>query len=99
MNEQFVTYEIAKKLKELGFNEPCFARYASKDIEHRIIFCDKHDNNPMVGEFSTLIQAPLWQQAIDFINKRFDKIIGYDSDKKFLEARVLHQLKEINRTK
>ena len=27
MKEQFVTYEIALALKELGFDEPCFATY------------------------------------------------------------------------
>lgn len=27
MKEQFVTYEIALKLKELGFDEPCFGYY------------------------------------------------------------------------
>lgn len=29
MQEQFVTYEIAKTLKELGFNEPCLAYYTT----------------------------------------------------------------------
>ena len=27
MQKQFVTYEIALKLKELGFDEPCFGYY------------------------------------------------------------------------
>ena len=27
MKEQFVTYEIALKLKELGFDKPCFGYY------------------------------------------------------------------------
>lgn len=30
MIEQFCNYEIALKLKKLGFNEPCFACYTSK---------------------------------------------------------------------
>lgn len=30
MEKEFVTYELAVKLKELGFNEPCFAWYVSK---------------------------------------------------------------------
>lgn len=29
MKKQFVTYEIALKLKELGFDEPCFGYYTS----------------------------------------------------------------------
>ena len=31
MEEQFVTYEIALKLKELGFNKPCLASYYTDD--------------------------------------------------------------------
>ena len=31
MEEQFVTYEIALKLKELGFNEKCLASYYTDD--------------------------------------------------------------------
>ena len=31
MKEQFVTYEIALKLKELGFNKPCLASYYTDD--------------------------------------------------------------------
>ena len=31
MNKQFVTYEIALKLKELGFNEKCLASYYTDD--------------------------------------------------------------------
>ena len=31
MEKQFVTYEIALKLKELGFDEPCLASYYTDD--------------------------------------------------------------------
>lgn len=31
MKDQFVTYKIARRLKELGFNEPCFTKW-EKDI-------------------------------------------------------------------
>lgn len=33
MKEQFVTYEIALKLKELGFDEKCVASYYTYDIK------------------------------------------------------------------
>ena len=32
MNEDFVTYELAVKLKEKGFNEPCFGWYYSSEV-------------------------------------------------------------------
>lgn len=33
MEKQFVTFEIAKKLKEIGFKEPCLAYYPLYDFE------------------------------------------------------------------
>ena len=33
MKDQFVTYEIALKLKELGFDEECFAYYLDKKFD------------------------------------------------------------------
>ena len=31
MKNQFVSFEIAEKLKELGFDEPCFYQYYDKE--------------------------------------------------------------------
>lgn len=62
MKKEFVTYEIALKLKELGFDEPCLASYYHAgrhlDIDEYI----KH------GEYTLL--APLWQQVIDWIREK-----------------------------
>lgn len=55
MEKEFVTYEIALKLKELGFNEPCFGVYYDKD------------GNIRKTDFSEIGDAPLWQQAIDWL--------------------------------
>ncbi len=40
MNKEFVSYEIAKELKELGFDEPCF-----KNSEHKKKCENKIDGN------------------------------------------------------
>lgn len=34
MKDQFVTYEIARRLKELGFNGPCIGAY-DEDLENK----------------------------------------------------------------
>lgn len=62
MKKQFVTYEIALKLKELGFDERCLALYKSIDkcLEYR-----KHyyrNKSLPYNKYS----APLWQQVIDW---------------------------------
>ena len=75
MKEQFVTYEIALKLKELGFNEPClgifdFTKevYTGSKPEH---FDSQEKVQYIFGnEKNQVILAPLWQQAIDFLKTR-----------------------------
>ena len=93
MKDQFVTYEIANRLKELGFNEECLAIYASfystKSVDLYFDYLDEFWN------YDIVLPAPLWQQAIDWINKKYDRIIPYDSDKTFLAARFLHVLNDI----
>lgn len=64
MQEQFVTYKIAKKLKELGFNELCLATYwhnTGIEIGKLCINLKEKINN------NEEILAPLWQQCIDYI--------------------------------
>ena len=70
MKEQFVTYEIAKKLKELGFNEPTFATFCpinEGEIKEGSLL-------PFKGMFlptgNSIILAPLWQQAIDWLREK-----------------------------
>lgn len=80
MEKQFVTYEIALKLKELGFNEPCIAKYCrynpSDDIK---LFPQSQNffkgdgfeyckNNEYKKEEKTA--APLWQQCLDWLREK-----------------------------
>jgi hypothetical protein len=57
MEKEFVTYEIALKLKELGFEEECLAYFEDKELTLGRL--------SSVGKKRYLI-APLWQQAIDW---------------------------------
>ena len=72
MKKLFVTYQIASKLKELGFDEPCLMYYY-KDDENKL-----HSNvststlrGAMISEEDfneeRQILAPLWQQAIHWL--------------------------------
>lgn len=68
MREQFVSYEIALKLKELGFNEPCLASY-----EEEFLNIDSSDINKNFewSEYSDCCSVPLWQQVLDwFLDKK-----------------------------
>lgn len=80
MKDQFVTYEIAKRLKELGFNEPCWAWYNLPDQDTR--YCYSEGRSPLVNDHEEWeakcnnrqvenIGLPLWQQAIDWLREKY----------------------------
>lgn len=81
MKEQFVTYEIALALKELGFDEKCFV------IFFKGILNNGHHVNYISNEWEStfyrnktnseansidIVSAPLWQQVIDFFREKHD---------------------------
>ena len=59
MKNQFVPYEMALKLKELGFDVECLASYyhAGKNL----------DINQYIHNGKYTVLAPLWQQVIDWL--------------------------------
>ena len=80
MNTQFVTYEIASELKELGFDEPCLTSYSNLKQLMSIyaiseLILDGEDLMEDTPERKychpsilrdNFIAAPLWQQVIDW---------------------------------
>lgn len=60
MEKQFVPYELALKLKELGFKEECFKWWGSDGILNQ-----KYN-------LSNTILAPLWQQAFDWFRNEYN---------------------------
>lgn len=71
----FVPYEIALKLKELGFKESCLGYYiifSKKDIKKTVTFCDMHrDTNGtkfLVGiKTGDFIAAPTNEQVLEWM--------------------------------
>lgn len=83
MQNEFLPYDRALKLKQLGFDEPCFARF-SKDGDLLIAHTEKYiiDNGVDRSEFFTL--APLFQQAFGWFREEHGlghmiNGIGYES--------------------
>lgn len=84
MEEQFVNYDIAVKLKELGFDEKCLGYYADNKFK---FFSDLENCNTNT-EFGFYPTAPLLQQVLDWLrekqnihivispNLRFNTVIG-----------------------
>lgn len=69
MKNQFIPYQQALALKELGFDEDCFMHYEINDISLWQSF-GKEDfyKNSTLSEFE--VSAPLWQQAFDWFREK-----------------------------
>ena len=81
MKKQFVTQEIALKLKELGFDEGCLAVYDSPDFKliHELLGHGWNSLELINGEVKNsiysegdFVTAPLWQQATDWLQFKYN---------------------------
>ena len=81
MKNQFCSYEIAKQLKELEFDEECLCTYSKNDkrfmrnpgtnmLDEPIEDAPYYWQNSKVHE--SVICAPLWQQVIDWFREKYD---------------------------
>lgn len=72
MKEQFCTYEIALKLKKLGFDEECFAHFRTDEYHDLMHNCENCMDGDFIIEYNLDIKAPLWQQAVDWFREKHD---------------------------
>lgn len=76
MDKEFVPYELALKLKELGFDEPCMAFYEEKHLKNFVNPFLKTQilNSDLKGRVEGFrvnsCVAPLWQQAFDWFREK-----------------------------
>jgi hypothetical protein len=76
MEKEFIHYEQALALKELGFDEPCFGFYNNADgnvwIKHTI---DESIKNIYIGDF----EAPTFSQAFRWFREKYKVYMQHDS--------------------
>lgn len=78
INSQFVSYEIALALKELGYNGECIAHYVNNVLKPVV---QKPQSGEKTYRFNTVrnsvlinannATAPTWQQAVDWVIERY----------------------------
>ena len=61
MEKEFVTYELAVKLKALGFDEECLSYYFNKQLS----FGSK-------TSYGEVVEAPLYQQAFRWFREKYN---------------------------
>jgi hypothetical protein len=79
MNKEFIPYEQALELKELGFDEPCFSLYLDNDKKTMTSSMKGADTNSWLKKHYTgygdSITAPLYQQAFRWFREKYE-IVG-----------------------
>lgn len=93
MNNEFVSYEIALELKELGFNEPCIAYYNGRFLDFKIWNddgCEASQINvnmdvgqcPNAPTFSQVFrwfrEQFNWQASIEATKDQHSRELGYN---------------------
>lgn len=68
MDKEFIPYEQALALKELGFNEPCFAFYNNAEA---IPFIKQQFDDELRKIYKGDFEAPLYQQAFRWFREKY----------------------------
>jgi hypothetical protein len=83
MKDQFVPYEIAVKLKEKGFDEPCLGFYYDEgkfSFWNWTVFNEyPHLTKNTAMIMTDYISAPLWQQVIDWFREKHNLIMWVEA--------------------
>ena len=81
MKEHFVTKEIAISMEEIGFDEPCICGYNSYGaLKHNIaISSPNKDDFVSSDKYDKKINAPTWEQVIDWFIKQYNYSIVIDN--------------------
>jgi len=69
MIKEFIPYNLALALKELGFDEPCFKKYIAGCLWSNPIAPEVYENIPLN---SSDCLAPLYQQAFRWFREKYN---------------------------
>ena len=75
MKNEFIPYEQALELKELGFDEPCIAFYEPGNKQVQVVGVEQRYNNPELLRMEDFC-APLYQQAFRWFREKYDLFIS-----------------------
>ena len=73
MKKEFVSYEMALALKELGFDEPCFTYYynVTGKLRTNLSIDIDNDMNYMLNKKLGIILAPTFSQSLRFFREKY----------------------------
>jgi len=85
MTKEFIPYEEALALKELGFDEPCFGYYTDRKL---FTFQDENGEAWLHSD----IQAPLYQQAFRWFREKYELYQAVYADKRADDLTLLYKV-------
>jgi hypothetical protein len=74
MKNEFIPYEQALALAELGFDEPCIGWY-NPQVNYKEVTTDKYWAFYLTGEWENFKPAPLKQQAFRWFREKYNLVI------------------------
>jgi hypothetical protein len=69
MIKEFIPYELALELKQLGFNEPCFTYYKNDQLSDILELVKNSEMTNVNNESDDYISAPTYSQAFRWFRK------------------------------
>ena len=69
MKIEFVPYELALRMRNLGFNEPCFV-WADIYTKENVYMYPTNENN--MNQYNETVSIPLFQQAFRWFREKYD---------------------------
>jgi len=98
-NKDFVEYEEALELKQLGFDEPCLKFYATEKLVLGLD-TDNGDTNSKLSQYNPLfISAPTYSQAFRWFRENYELEVVFSPDSFNKEELKLRQYKIISYSK
>jgi hypothetical protein len=81
MNKEFIPYQEALELKQLGFDEPCLAYYLAGGIRFKEYKDSQNKNSAFYN--NTVCSIPLYQQAFRWFREKhnYHVIIDFNQSK------------------
>jgi len=77
VNKDFTQYTEALELKQLGFDEPCFAYYLAGGIRFKEYKDSQNKNSAFYN--NTVCSIPLYQQAFRWFRENYNLISSIDT--------------------
>ena len=83
IKERYVNFEVAKLLRDKGFDEECVKLY---NISNGLVFEGDEVHNSELTEFSELITRPTQAMACDWIEEEYGIFIQINRDNQYYEG-------------